>query len=457
MARPRKQTYTLEMYLKKMKNGDIDNSADTQRNFVWKPEQINGLIRTVLLDNYIPPIILAEEDNSLLHIADGGQRSAALNLFRYGNYKITSTIEDSIISYKKKVKMDNGSYTFEDANCDIKGKTYETLPPELQKVFDEYQLETVIHEHCDSEKTAKYIKIYNQQVSMNNNQKAYTYIYNFACLINKIVENEFFVNSSCFTNSEKNNASVERAIMESVMCMFHFDKWNKNTKKIAQFLNKNASKDEFNKLLDNLNRLNKIITDTTKILFNSKDCFIWLTLFNKFTQYGLNDTKFGEFLLAFVNSLKYKPVDEKLFYNADATGSTKDKSVIIDKLHILETLMKEYLHISEAETKVLTKEEFISQNVELPIEDVKQDIDAYEETLKELEDNTIRDGSKLLNEENHLSLLAMVAYSYKNDVDLDDWLEGYAANNNTYFMDQRKNYSHMVNDFRQYQKRVGMA
>ena len=170
MARPRKQTYAMEMYLKKMKNGDIDNSADTQRNFVWKAEQINGLIRTVLLDDYIPPIILAEEDNTRLHIADGGQRSATLNLFRYGNYKITSTIEDSVISYKKKVKQDDGSYAFEDANCDIKGKTYETLPPELQKVFDEYQIETVIHEHCDSEKTAKYIKIYNQQISMNNNQ-----------------------------------------------------------------------------------------------------------------------------------------------------------------------------------------------------------------------------------------------------------------------------------------------
>ena len=34
MARPRKQTYTMEMYLKKMKNGDIDNSADTQRMLV---------------------------------------------------------------------------------------------------------------------------------------------------------------------------------------------------------------------------------------------------------------------------------------------------------------------------------------------------------------------------------------------------------------------------------------
>ena len=453
MARPRKQTYTMEMYMKKNRNGDIDNSADTQRDFVWKAEQVNGLIRTVLLDDYIPPIILTEEESSQLHIADGGQRTAALRQFRYGNYKITSAIEDSVIPYKQKIKNEDGTYSFEDANCDIKGKTYETLPPELQKIFDEYQLETVIHEHCDSEKTAKYIKIYNQQISMNNNQKAYTYIYNFAGIINKIVENRFFIEYSDFSDNEKNKAVRERAIMESVMCMFHFEKWNKNTKKIAQFLNDNASKDEFDKLLDNIDRLNNVITDTTKILFNSKDCFIWLTLFDKFTQYGLNDAKFGEFLDAFVNELKDKPVDGKLFYTADEKGSTKDKSVIVDKLHILETLMKEFLHIEEA----VTPESFISEMVDMPVETIKEEMDCYEETLDGLEDNTIRDGSKLLDVANRLSLLAMVAYSYKNDVDLDDWLEEYAANNNTYFVDQRKNYLHMLNDFKQYQKRIAVA
>ena len=443
----------MEMYMKKNRNGDIDNSADTQRDFVWKAEQVNGLIRTVLLDDYIPPIILTEEESSQLHIADGGQRTAALRQFRYGNYKITSAIEDSVIPYKQKIKNEDGTYSFEDANCDIKGKTYETLPPELQKIFDEYQLETVIHEHCDSEKTAKYIKIYNQQISMNNNQKAYTYIYNFAGIINKIVENRFFIEYSDFSDNEKNKAVRERAIMESVMCMFHFEKWNKNTKKIAQFLNDNASKDEFDKLLDNIDRLNNVITDTTKTLFNSKDCFIWLTLFEKFTQYGLDDAKFGEFLDAFVGGLKDKSVDEKLFFTADEKGSTKDKSVIVDKLHILETLMKEFLHIEE----LVTPESFVAEMVDMPVETVKEELDCYEETLDGLENNTIRDGSKLLEVANRLSLLAMVAYSYKNDVDLDDWLEDYAAKNNTYYMDQRKNYLHMINDFRQYQKRIAVA
>ena len=455
MARPRKQTYTMEMYMKKNRNGDIDNSADTQRDFVWKAEQVNGLIRTVLLDDYIPPIILTEEESSQLHIADGGQRTAALRQFRYGNYKITSAIEDSVIPYKQKIKNEDGTYSFEDANCDIKGKTYETLPPELQKIFDEYQLETVIHEHCDSEKTAKYIKIYNQQISMNNNQKAYTYIYNFAGIINKIVENRFFIENSDFSDNEKNKAVRERAIMESVMCMFHFEKWNKNTKKIAQFLNDNASKDEFDKLLDNIGRLNNVITDTTKTLFNSKDCFIWLTLFEKFTQYGLDDVKFGEFLDAFVNELKDKPVDGKLFYTADEKGSTKDKSVIVDKLHILETLMKEFLHIEE--TEHVTLESFISEMVDMPVEIIKEEMDCYEETLDGLEDNTIRDGSKLLDTANRLSLLAMVAYSYKNDVDLDDWLEDYAAKNNMYYPDQRKNYLHMLNSLTTFNQRIAVV
>ena len=453
MARPRKQTYTMEMYMKKNRNGDIDNSADTQRDFVWKAEQVNGLIRTVLLDDYIPPIILTEEESSQLHIADGGQRTAALRQFRYGNYKITSAIEDSVIPYKQKIKNEDGTYSFEDANCDIKGKTYETLPPELQKIFDEYQLETVIHEHCDSEKTAKYIKIYNQQISMNNNQKAYTYIYNFAGIINKIVENRFFIEYSDFSDNEKNKAVRERAIMESVMCMFHFEKWNKNTKKIAQFLNDNASKDEFDKLLDNIDRLNNVITDTTKILFNSKDCFIWLTLFEKFTQYGLDDAKFGEFLDAFVGGLRNRSVDGKSFDTADEKGSTKDKSVIVDKLHILETLMKEFLHIEE----LVTPDSFIAEMVDMPVETIKEEMNCYEETLDGLEDNAIRDGSKLLDMANRLSLLAMVAYSYKNDVDLDDWLEDYAAKNNMYYPDQRKNYLHMLKSLTAFNKKTAVA
>ena len=93
----------------------------------------------------------------------------------------------------------------------------------------------------------------------------------------------------------------------------------------------------------------------------------------------------------------------------------------------------------------------------MPVETIKEEMDCYEETLDGLEDNTIRDGSKLLDVANRLSLLAMVAYSYKNDVDLDDWLEDYAAKNNMYYPDQRKNYLHMLNSLTAFNQKTAVA
>lgn len=455
MARPRKQVYTMEQYTKNVSEGYITNDADTQRNPAWKPI-VDGLAVTILTDDYIPPIILAEEDSGQVHIVDGGSRTAAFQIIRFCNYKIKSSVENPIIPYKKLVKDENGKTKFEDAEFDIRNKTFEQFPKELQKKFDEYQIETVIHEHCDKELISMYMKRYNERKNFSANQKLFLYVPKFAEQIRYITKRSFFINNCDINDSDKENGILERIITESVMITNYIDKWNKNGKKLATYINDNATEEQFEKLNNSIARLENIVTDDTKSLFNAKDSFIWFALFDKFTQTGLNDVEFGKFLNAFVAGLRSKAVDGKQFDTVDETGSTKDKSVIVDKLHILEVLMNEYLHINNEETHT-TPEEFVSEMVELPIEEVKEDIDLYEKSLKDLENNTIRDGSKLLEVANRLSLLAMVAYSYKNDVDLDDWLEDYAANNNTYYMDQRKNYSHMVNDFALYQKRVGMA
>ena len=431
MARPRKQTYTMAQYLGNVNDGYISNDADTQRNPAWKPI-VDGLAVTVLTDDYVPVIVLAEEDSGQIHIVDGGSRTAAFRMIRYGNYKIKSSVEDPIIQYKRMIKDENGKSIWEDAEFDIRNKTYEQFPKELQKKFDEYQVDTVVHEHCNKEKIAMYIKRYNEHKAMNTNQKMFVYIPEFAEKIRDISSNKFFIECCDIKDAEKEKGILERIISESVMCTFHFNKWNKNGKKLATYLNENGTKEQFEKLNNNIKRLENIITDSTKVLFNSKDCFIWFTLFNKFLETELDDCEFNEFLTAFLESLRNEPVDGKLFDKVDETGSTKDKRVIESKLHILETLMKEYLHIDENEEKTVTKEEFIAENVELPIEEVEADMDVYEDTLTDLEDKTIRDGSKLLNDNNHMSLLAVVAYAYKNDIDLDEWMEEYASNNNTY-------------------------
>ena len=435
----------MSQYIRNVEDDYISNDADTQRVPEWKAI-VDGLAVTVLTDDYVPVIILAEEDNGQIHIVDGGSRTAAFRMIRYGNHKIKSSVENPIIQYKAMSKDENGKTVWEDAEFDIRNKTFDQFPKELQKKFDEYQVDTVVHEHCNKEKIAMYIKRYNEHKAMNANQKMFVYLPTFAEKIRDISKRNFFINNCVINDNEKDKGMLERVISETVMNMFHFDKWNKNGKKIATYLNENASEDEFNKLDNNLERLEKIITETTKTLFNSKDCFIWLTLFEKFTQYGLDDAKFGEFLDAFVGGLRNKSVDGKTFDTADEKGSTKDKSVIVDKLHILETLMKEFLHIEEVEeVKDILK--FVKKNVNPYI--TEEDIELYSDILDgltlEVDNNT-----KLLNEDNRPSLLALVGYACKNDIDLDDWIKQWFISNTTYLLDQRKNYEIMKDNLSKY-------
>ena len=114
MARPRKQTYTMSQYLDNVSEGYIKNDADTQRNPAWKAI-IDGLSVTILTDDYIPPIILSEEDSGQTKIVDGGSRTAAFQMIKLGNYKIKSTVEDSIIKYKKMIKDNEGNISWDDA------------------------------------------------------------------------------------------------------------------------------------------------------------------------------------------------------------------------------------------------------------------------------------------------------------------------------------------------------
>ena len=455
MARPRKQTYTLDMYLKKNRKGDIDNNADVQRNFVWNNEQINELIVTVLTDDYIPPIILGEESNSRLHIVDGGQRTAALIKYRYGNHKITASIENSIIPYKKKVVGEDGKIIYEDAVFDIKNKTFEKLPEELKEKFDEYQIETVIHESCDSFIISRYIKRYNNHVAMNTEQKAFTYIDKYASRIREILNSRFFVECNNYSEKDKTKGVVERIVVEAMMCMNHFDNWKTQPKPACKYLNDHATEEEFDIFTDNLHRLEKIITKDIKNIFNKKDSFIFLTLFDKFARLGLGDEKFAEFLREFQYKLRQIKRNDKelLFDEIDKDASTKDKQVITDKLYMLEDMMLEFLHIDNDNSSQSNIESFISQNLGINVEAIQTDMDFYNESLNELLDNTVKIDSKLRNEENRFSLLAMMVYSYKEDKDLDEWMTEYARRNNTYFIDQKKNFLHMKNDFEQYLKK----
>ena len=456
----KKDTYMVKTLLNMFKRKQLNKNHPLQRKAdQWTDEAKSGLVATVIKGEDVDSIKICEQILSstefILWLIDGLQRLTVLESYRNNAFKIGKSLEMPYVYYQK----ENEDGEMETIKYDLRGRYFEDLPEELQDAFDSYAIDVVKHLDCTDEEVAYHIGRYNRQTSMNTNQKNILPMYKVAGFIKKISDNNvFFEECGSYTEIEIRKGVVDRVVSESIMTMFHLDNWTKG-KTMSKFLNENATQKEFEIFESELDRLSKIIDKkTTGKLFNSKNSFIWFAAFHKFTRYGVDDSKFKDFLIAFQNDLHSKTFEEydnDSFDTYENNKSTKDKKVVLAKLDMLDKLMREYLHIEEIEN--VTPESFVAEMVDMPVETVKEEMDLYEDSLKDLENNTIRDGSKLLEVANRLSLLAMVAYSYKNDVDLDDWLEEYAANNNTYFMDQRKNYSHMINDFRQYQKRIAVA
>lgn len=455
MAKPRKQTYTMDMFLNSMKEQDIRQDQDVQRmSGQWSNSMMNELISTVLHGDYIPPIILGEEKSGQLWIIDGLQRGTTLMKFRYGNYRITTSVEEPIITYRAKVKdaegnirMDgNGDFIWEDRQYDIRNKTYDKLPEELRKLFSQYQIETVIHEGYEMKDISKLVRRYNFNKPMNVSQKAFTFVNNHARKIREILRKRFFVEAP-YTRNERKNGTLERLIMESVMCMFHLDNWKKSGQ-LGTYINENATEEQFDVLENLISRLENIMTENLYGVFTSRDSFLWFTLFHHFTQLGDDDNKFAEFLTYFKETTENISVEE-LYGLRKENSSNKDKGVILTKLDKLEAMMREFLgvvKISLSEGKASSMLEFIQEQVnpDTTMEDVEQ----YAEVLEALARKTGK--SKLWEDNNIPSLIAVVAWSFINDMDLDDWFVDYFGRNESYLSGQTENYKAMRDDLEQY-------
>ena len=471
----RTDKYSMYSLLDDKKSGNINCKYILQRKpFQWTQEERNRYICRLLSNLPIPEIILCEQNikgMNIAHLIDGLQRLSYAEAFKENRFKIGANgAERHLIQYREYVLDENGNRVldedgipiFEMKIYDVIGKYYKDLPEDLKKRFNNFNVNVTKFFNCTDEQIADHIRDYNNHASMNNEQLGMTKISaNTARNIKTIAEkNTFFKNCGKYTDSNKIKGKIDRIVAEAIMLLFHKDKWKSKLDKAYQYIDENATDEEFYELNSDLNRLEIALGENNKDLmdmFTPTNTPMWLAVFHEFITYDIEDSRFVDFLKTYKNGLNEKEVDGVSMKDFKDM-QTKKKATITGKIELLIKLMKEYLHIEDNESvNPVNREEFVAEMVDMPEEKVKEEMECYEETLDGLENNTIRDGSKLLDVANRLSLLAMVAYSYKNDVDLDDWLEDYAAKNNTYYMDQRKNYSHMLNDFKQYQKRIAIA
>lgn len=505
----RPEATTVGQYVDDMENETIKNDQAVQRDFCWKNESINNLIYSAVSQKIcIPSLILAEENKSavtITYVVDGGHRGEALRRFKYSGYKITSTIRNPFVIYNRKKLDENGKIMrdeygdiiWETMEFDLRKKTYDDLPPELKRQFNKCPLMATIYQDCTSEDTSMLVNLYNNHVAMNPSQKALTYIGKFANEIKRIKDSSVFLkDSTALTENEKHKGIWERVISESVMAVFYLDEWKKDPKKMCDFLNNNSSIDEFKKIEEYFKRIapysDKIDNKEISELFVSKDMAVWMVVFDKFTKYGLEDSKFGEFLNEFVSNMKEIEVDGTTWNDLDMDKHTKDKSVLECKINHITYLMKNYLHIEDKdneenetemennsleednETAVSSGNNLESDDENTPLdakndpnkqvlefckETVSSEIDSEDvELYSDMIDDCVRiDSPVYINCKNALIGLMGFAVRENKDEEFEDWIKDYQNGKSNFSPSQKINFAYMKNDFNNYLLQKGMA
>ena len=352
----RKQTFSLDQYLKLMKAETIRSDQDCQRmSGQWNANMVNELIATVLNDGYIPPIILGEETvNGITRqwIIDGLQRSSSLSMFRYGNTKITKNLDECMITYQRKIldedgkpkRDEQGEIIWESVKYDIRNKTYSQLPEELKDRFNGYQLETAVHQECDITEISKLVRKYNNHTAMNQVQRALTYVDAFAGEIRRIIDNRFFLDMYTCSRNDRKNGTLERIVGDMILLCNYPDQYKKDTKQGFKWLNENGTISDFENINNLLTRLMVSVDATIEVrkLFNSKHAHIFVAAFKTFTESGRNDAEFGKFLKWFVNGGSETEIDGKSWDVLGVDRSTRDVGVVHGKVDLLVALMEQY-------------------------------------------------------------------------------------------------------------------
>ena len=454
----KKDQMMLGTLLNQFKRGQINKNHPLQRKpDQWTDEAKSGLAATIIKGEDIDSIKICEQIVSstefILWLIDGLQRLTVLESYKNNAFAIKKNLEMPIMYYQgvdESGKVGVIEY-------DLRNKKYEDLPDELKEKFDSYAVDIVKHLDCTDEEIAYHIARYNRQTSMNVNQKNILVAWKIASEIKNLTNNRFFKDCGNYNPKEDTKEVFNRIVCESIMTMFHLDNWKK-AKQMSIYLNDNATKEEFDIFEGELNRLCNIVDqDTVGQLFNSKNSFIWFAAFHKFTQFGIEDVKFIDFLEEFqrtLHSKTFKEYENKNFDTYDDGKGTKDKKVVKAKLDMLEQLMKEYLHIDNNISKNNIVQNIENQNnsEESTLSFVQENAnpDATEEDIefyRDMVEDCVRVDEPVY-QQCERAVIAIMAYACKKEQDekFEKWIQKY-KNQTNFSPSQKTNFTYMKNSF----------
>lgn len=516
--RTKSTSYSIESLSKQLRQHRLRDNHPLQRTSgQWNLLTKSELISDILQGNSLLQIVISEEIKAgiIMHwLIDGKQRSTNLKDYLEDGFAVSKNVQRYMIEYQTDKTDEDGNVILnedgfpipESKTFDIRGKKFSQLPEELQDKFKDYQVPVMLNLNCTKKDIAYDIARFNRCRPMNVSQSGWLGLEeSYAEYVDKILKMDFFkvdCDKSSYSNTNIKNGSLRRVIIEAIMTSKYLSHFDKDFGKMCIYLTENANESVFIDFYLTLEKLSNVLKGDTSDIFNNKNSFLWFALFDKFIEYDVEDDKFNDFIQEFKETLHSKEIDGVTYDCLNGQKGTKDRSSVTKRFNHLLTLMKEYLHIEDSiegsESDVIEDDLFDTEVVEesddkkpiiaevteysaignkeiervsgevvdkdtlefvkMCVDDDVTDADIldYEEDL-DVVTLDVDNNSKLLDEVNHKSLIALIAYAYKMDEDIDDWFKDYFKRTNTYEIDQKRNYLHMRNDFIRFNKKGATA
>lgn len=377
MKDSKKIRLTIGSIIKKMErhtlnfNHPLQRAAEQHTNII-----IGNLISDILQENPIPDLVFAEQiihEAPVTWVIDGKQRCTNIQAFVNNKIRISEKITRSIIKYPVPVLGENGEpirdeegiIIHEVKEFDIRKKRFKDLPKELQERFLDYGFDIVLYLDCSEENIAYHIKRYNEGKPMNPAQKGLTRLgVHFANMVNNISAMSFFEDAiGDYSVSQFKNGTIDRIIVESIVTTRFLNNWTKDYADMCEFIKNNAHDEDFENFESLVGRLESVVDDTTGKMFDAKNSLLWFGLFSEFTKLGLSDNRFNDFMYELNKGLCVTGEDEKqmsgicvveidgvTYEELLKNKSTKDKSVVQERIEFLVKLMCEYFGVEYDKT-----------------------------------------------------------------------------------------------------------
>ena len=155
IKKPDTSTMTIRGAIQQLKKETLDLNHRIQRKNVWKPNQCQLLISSILENVKIPGIVIVEE-NGIRYAIDGKQRITTTTDFFENKFCLSDDID-----YFEDVDFEELESEEPITIQDIVGRKYEDLPQAIKNKLQKFEFKLDVYKDLTDEQIRKLYKRYN--------------------------------------------------------------------------------------------------------------------------------------------------------------------------------------------------------------------------------------------------------------------------------------------------------